>query len=468
MKKRFKIILLLFTFSGFMIYAQDQNFDENMSQLIEGYDSKSVSNNQVMISDDALFWVSHASNSEPFGHDVTYKDTIFVSQLFMPPLFRPRIVLSEIIEFNTSFVGCIENRLQYPFYEPVKVFSKEKLKLQIENRVLWNLQRNQLSLFHHSVDNLPSETVSLIVINEKPQIMIEQATVNPTEYDLPKKFIPDRKYWTSSFESAVKFSENSTSDNWHSSPTKRTILNIFTRNIVKYNYEKDLIKWDNDMEVKLNFYNSPNDTLRKYKVSDDLLKLHSNFGVKAFKKWHYTFDGEFRTQLFSNYQENTDKRQSTFLSPFTINLGLGMKYDHTQKFERIDRSVVLSINFAPLSFTYMRSINDSINWGRYGFPKDEVTGEYKTYLSKLGSTVDFNITVKPNWDVTWKSRLKYFTSYNQVIAEFENSLDFAVSQYFSTLLYLHIRYDDGVTKTNVSDSYLQWSQLVSFGFNYKW
>ena len=286
--------------------------------------------------------------------------------------------------------------------------------------------------------------------------------------DMNADSISERKYWIPSFESAVKFSENSTSDNWHSGPTKTTILNIFTKNIVQYNYAKDLIKFDNNVELRLNFFNAPNDSLRHYKVSDDFLRLHSNFGVRAANKWYYTFDAEFKTQLFTNYQENTMNKQATFLSPYTINLGLGMKYDFTKQYERIDRSLDVSVNVAPLAYTYMSAISDNIDWGRHGFPKDEQTGLYKNYLSKFGSTIDFQMTLKPNRDVTWKSRLKYFTSYDRVVAEYENSLDFAVNRFFSTSLFLHLRYDDGVTKVNETDSFIQWNQLISFGFNYKW
>ena len=327
---------------------------------------------------------------------------------------------------------------------------------------------NQPSSFRYSFKKLLSEEIAMIKKTEKTTIPVEQKTVSADSIEAPKKFIPDRKYWISSFESAIKFSENSTSDNWHSGPTKKTILNIFTRNIFKYNYEKDRIKWDNDLEVKLNFYNAPNDTLREYKVSDDLLRLHSNFGVKALKKWYYTLDGEFKTQLFANYQENTIQKRAALLSPYIFNIGLGMKYEHTQKFKRPDRSVDLTLNLAPLSYTYMGAKNDDIDFGRHGFPKDGTAGEYKHYLSKLGSTIDFNMTVKPNRDVTWKSRFKYFTSYDRVISEFENSLDFALSRFFSTLIYLHLRYDDGVTKVDSSSSFIQWNQLMSFGFNYKW
>jgi len=395
------------------------------------------------------------------------QDAIIVNQLFLPPVFKPGIIVTdnETVIFKPFHINSI---FQNTYYKPVKAFQKESLKYQVENIVYMHLQQNHPSLFRYSIHNLPSEKITLITNTEKVQLPVETKTVNPDQYDTPKKFIPDRKYWISSFESALKFSENSTSDNWHSGPTKRTILNIFTRNILKYNYEKDRIKWDNDLEVRLNFFNAPNDTLREYKVNDDLLRLHSNFGVKALKKWYYTLDGEFKTQLITNYQENTTQIQAAFLSPYIFNIGLGMKYEHTQKYERPDRSVELTLNLAPLAYTFMGAKNNNIDLGRHGFPKDETTGEHKRYLSRFGSTIDFNMTVKPNRDVTWKSRFRYFTSYDRVISEFENSFDFALSRFFSTLLYLHIRYDDGVTRANTADSFFQWNQMMSFGFSYKW
>ena len=433
MIKQSLCFLVLFTFSGILMSAQYLHSDENI----------------------------------PFGSEVTFRDTIIVNQLFLPPIFKPGIVLidKEIVlakPFRT------ENIFQNSYYKPIKEFQKENLKFQIENLAYFYVQQNQMDLFQYSINNLPSEKVTLITNNKKPQITVETVNVNPGSYDTPKKFIPDRKYWISSFESALKFSENSTSDNWHSGPTKRTILNIFARSIFKYNYEKDRIKWDNDMEVRLNVFNAPNDTLRQYKVNDDLLRLHSNFGVKALKKWYYTLDGEFRTQLFTNYQENSTQIQASFLSPYIFNLGLGMKYEHTQKYTRPDRSVELTLNLAPLAYTFMGAKNSDIDLGRHGFPRNETTGEHKKYLSKFGSTIDFNMIVKPNRDVVWKSRFRYFFNYNRIISEFENSFDFALSRFFSTLLYLHLRYDDGVTKVNASDSFLQWNQLMSFGFSYKW
>ena len=449
MKKRFFFPLLLVTFSGLLLSAQDLNFDENIRRMIENAGRDTQAGNQTNI-------VSESSS----------RSKIRPSRLFMPPVFRLSVVTFDM-DITLSKPLRTDDVLQTSYYKKVKPFQKEMLRLQIENMASLSLQRNQPSLFQYSINTLPTETIRRITY-EKTRVEVDPVNVDPDNIEAPKKFIPDRKYWRSSLESSMKFSENSTSNNWHSGPTERTIINIFTRNIIKYNYEKDIIKWDNELEVKLNFYNAPNDTLRQYKVNDDLLRIHSTYGVKALKKWYYTLFGEFKTQLFANYQENTTQMQAALLSPYVINLGLGMKYDHTQQYKRRDRSLVMSVNLAPISYTYMSSAKDSINWGRHGFPKDKVTGSYKRYLSKLGSTIDFNMTLKPNRDVTWKSRFNYFTSYDRVVCEFENSFDFAVSRFFSTLLYLNLRYDDGVTKTDEASSYIQWNQLVSFGFSYKW
>jgi len=490
MKKQFIFFVLFFMLTSIVINAQDLNFDENIRRLIEsGGKSDTIkqgANTETTLpdnrnrssqrdepskmSEEALYWSKYAAYSlVEFGPNVTYKDTVIVNPLFMPPVFKPGIAMPEKeLTLDLPPFSYIEKGWEKPPYKPVKVMQKEMIRLYIQNMAYRHIQRNLPSVFRYSINDLPVERVNFIQNNEEVKIKVESRNVNRAEYTAPVKFIPDRKYWISSFESSFKFSENSTSDNWHSGPTKTTILNIFSRNIVKYNYEKDLIKMDNTMELRLNLYNAPNDSIRKYKVSEDFLRLHSNFGVRAFKKWHYTFDTEFKSQLFRNYQENTMVKQTDLLSPYTINFGLGMKYDHTHKYKRIDRSLVLSVNLAPLAYSYMSAISDSINWGRHGFPKDEVTGEYKHYVSKFGSTVDFNMTLKPNRDVTWKSRLRYFTSYDRVIADFENSLDFAMGRFFSTLLYLNLRYDDGVTKPAENGSFIQWSQLISFGFNYRW
>lgn len=71
-------------------------------------------------------------------------------------------------------------------------------------------------------------------------------------------------------------------------------------------------------------------------------------------------------------------------------------------------------------------------------------------------------------NIIWYSRLYYMTDYKRIQGEFENRLNMAISRFFSTIISLNLRYDDGIAKNEDFDSYLQINELLSFGFNYKW
>jgi hypothetical protein len=228
------------------------------------------------------------------------------------------------------------------------------------------------------------------------------------------------------------------------------------------------VQFTNELELKASIYNAPNDTLHDYKIGDDLLRLHSNVGFKAFPQWYYTVDAEFKTQLFSNFQENTQVKQAALLSPFAVNVGVGMKYDLAKTYKERNKKLKLSANLAPFSYTYLQSINTDIDLGRHGFKKKDDTGQYSNTLSRFGSTVRMDMTMNFNRNISWQSRFYYFTTYEFSQFEFENTLVLAITRYFSTRIYAHLRFDDSVTRKSDFDSYFQLNELLSFGFNYKW
>jgi hypothetical protein len=143
-----------------------------------------------------------------------------------------------------------------------------------------------------------------------------------------------------------------------------------------------------------------------------------------------------------------------------------MTYAANPKFKKPNRSYNINLSIEPLSFKYMYSRDKDIQLSAY-FKQNE-DGTYQHSLRTFGSTVSMTNNVRFSKNLTLYSRMNYFTNYERIIAEFENSFDIALSRYFSTKFYLYLRYDDGVVKAPDSDSHLQINELFSFGFSYKW
>ncbi|HCM19989.1 MAG TPA: hypothetical protein DIC46_04260, partial [Porphyromonadaceae bacterium] len=200
-----------------------------------------------------------------------------------------------------------------------------------------------------------------------------------------------------------------------------------------------------------------------YRIGDDMIRYYGNLGIDAFlKKWSYSMNTEIKSQLFNNYPVNKNDLISALLAPLYVNAGIGMRYELNKSFQSVrHRQLNLTIDLAPISVNYKLIANDKVDIARYGIP------EGKNSLLELGSTITSNFKFKYNQYITWTSRFKYFTSYENVLAEFENTLDMKLSNYFSTSVYLYLRFDDGVPP-NEKYKYLQINQSLTFGLNYKW
>ena len=403
--------------------------------------------------------------ARPFGDDVTFRDTIIVNRLFMPALFT-----GEYLPDDLTFYDPHPERPAYtpaPLYKPDSIFTDYVREKRIAEGAYRYIERNHPSYFRYSTRDFPKNafeqtTVHKAITEDFPLIVTRD--VNFKDVEAPKKFIPERRYWTSSFESSIQFAQNYISPNWHKGGNSS--LNLNNREYLVYNYQKDRIKLTNELEIKNNVYTAPNDTLRNYKVSDDVFRLHSNFGYEAFSKWYYTLDMEFKTQILSSYDENSDVKKAGLLAPYSINIGLGMKYDLNKTFEKKHKSVTFNVNVAPFSYTFRQTVDKDIKLDAHFQAKED--GTYPTKENKLGSTINATLNFQFNRNVSWYSRFYYNTSYHRIEGEWENRFTFAWSRFFSTNITLNLRYDDGVAKNEDFDSYLQINELLSFGFNYKW
>ena len=445
-------------------YTLQKTLDDDLLRFLK--------KDELELSDEVLYWAHLVRDASTlFDSHMTFRDTIIVNPLFMPAVFKGDYLPKDddLVFYN---LDCLKKHTPYDNLYPKDSIFKDELRLwAIEKDARRYVENNFPTYFRYSQRDLPNDVIKQHVIHkdihEDTPLQVENEA-NFDEVDAPQKFIPERRYWTSHFESSVQFSQNYISSNWHKGGS--STLNLSNRQYFIYNYAKDKVQLTNSLEWKTNAYTAPKDTLRNYKIGDDVLRLHTNLGFRAYSKWFYTFDFTFQTQLFTNYQENTDNKISAFLSPFSVNLGLGMKYDLEKGFAgKKHKRLTLAANLAPLSYTYMYSTRDDINFGKHGFQKDPTTDQYDRSYSKFGSTINATLNFQFNRNVSWYSRFYYFTSYERILGEFENRLTMAISRFFSTTITLNLRYDDAAQKSDdFLKNYLQIKELLSFGFNYKW
>lgn len=296
------------------------------------------------------------------------------------------------------------------------------------------------------------EAVDLFLPNA--QVPVDSSTDSIPSFNLK------RRYWKFAVESNIQFSQNYVSKNWHKGGANS--LNLYNRQYFNATYTRDRVSWLNELEWRLSSYTSEADTVSKFRIADDLLRIHSNFGIKAYKDLFYTLDAEVKTSLFTRREENKQEILSALFSPVTFNVGLGMRYLYEWNSESYyGRKLKISVILSPFAYDLRWSFKSSgIDLTRHGFPAGE------TFYHAFGSTLRIESLFDITPTISWQSRFYYNTSYKRVETEWDNSLNVAISRYFSTRLMVQLRFDDAVPRTPENPSRLQINELLSIGFSY--
>lgn len=431
------------------------------------------------MSQEALYWLSWKQDpSKIFTNTISFQDTIIVNPLFMPLLLHGQYLPKDLKLYEpTEFSKASAYDKLSP--QPAMLFSDFLREKKLEDSASRYVETHHPNFFRYTEEDLPKDVLKTKVIKKKvtdgPVLDAKNEATPIDEFKAPAKFIPDIRYWTSGFESTIQFAQNYISSNWHNGGNSN--VNMTTRQDIQYNYKKDKISFTNELEVKLNLNTLPSsvDTLHSYKVNDDVIRLHSNFGYQAYKNWYYTLDLTVKTQMMKNFTPNSNTILAAFLSPLQVTIGPGMKYELNKTFKDKHKNLKLSMNLAPFAYDFMYSrLKDSnMDLARHGFKlrKDSILpgeNKYHNVLHQFGTKMETNLTFNFNRNTSWTSRLYYFTNYQRIVGEFENTLNFQINRFFSTRINVQARFDDGVTKGNNFKNYFQWNELLSFGFNYKW
>ena len=445
MKENKYLIVALFIVFLYPFTLFSQNWDLEYSDFENGNDSVIVSEH--------IYVTPHIN-------------TPYINPFLLPIVFDGKLP-GDIMSIELPSFAEKENQMSSAL-DPIQLQSKKKLFIDTLRRNAYQyLIRNHIELVKYTKNDLPKaiEKTEEVKLNIFQQLFEIDYTPSPDNGDKIETFKPQRVYWIKTGSSLLQFSQNYISDNWYKGGIGN--LNLLSVQKFNFNYKKDAIEFNNLVEWKLSFFTNPNDTVRNFRIGEDLIRTYSDFGIRAFNnKWSYSTNIELKTQLFRNYRENKkDEVISSILSPVIINMGiLGMKYQLNKTYpNNKHKKLNLFADISPLSVQYTYVANEKVNPKRFGIEEGE------TYLLDFGSTINSKLVINFNQQVSFSSRLKIFTNYEKTIVESENELNMSLSRFFSTRLYLYSRFDDspGLVR-DPKMGYLQTNELFSFGFNYKW
>ena len=283
--------------------------------------------------------------------------------------------------------------------------------------------------------------------------MVPQAPEVPEEVAPVVLEVKKPNFWKFKFDGSLQFLQNYVTDNWHKGGESNYSAVASTVFELNYN-DKDRVTFDNKLEMKLGFLTSPSDTVHKFKPNNDLLRYTGKLGLQAHKRWYYTLQILAYTQFTRGLKANDTKVYSDFMSPFDLNVGLGMEY----KVEALNKRLTGTLNFLPLSYNF-RYVDRLALSTSYGLK------EGSHAMHDFGSQLTIDLTWKMADQISWKTRLYGFTSYKRALVEWENLITLQVSKYISANLFLYPRFDDS-GKRNDSTGYLQFQEYSSLGISY--
>lgn len=266
-------------------------------------------------------------------------------------------------------------------------------------------------------------------------------------------FVAKPNFWKLSGDYFLQFMQNYVTPNWYKGGSNNySLLGTVT---LQCNYNnKQKVKWNNKLEMKLGFRNTEADTVNHFKAMEDLVRLTSSIGLQAHKNWYYTAQLIANTQFAQGRKDNKTAVFSDFMSPFNLNVSIGMDYAVHTKNGRLKGNVHL----APMAYN-LKYVDRLALAKSFGLEPDHHT------LHDYGSQMTVELDWVPFDMLKWHTRLYGYTTYEKFQLEWENTFTFQFNKFISANVFVYPRFDDSAKK--VEDySFWQFKEYISIGFSY--
>ncbi len=269
-----------------------------------------------------------------------------------------------------------------------------------------------------------------------------------------------KRHWIRSFNALLQFSQAYVSPNWYQGGNNNINMLAHVIYNVKLNseYHPNLL-FETTAQYKLGINNAPNDSIHNYNITDDLFQVNTTFGIKAAKRWYYSFTGQFKTQLLNSYNTNSHNLRSAFMSPGELTVGIGMTYNYANA----KKTFTFDASLAPLSYGLKTCINHRLSPTSYGIDEGRITKH------NFGSSAEIRLFWKICNNINFNSRIFAFSNYDSFQADWENTLSFIINRFLTSQINFNARYDTLTPyyKDHPDWKKLQIKEILSIGFSYK-
>lgn len=265
-------------------------------------------------------------------------------------------------------------------------------------------------------------------------------------------------FWKFSGSGSLQFSQNYFSDNWYQGGENYySFLSLLTLNA---NYDnKQNIQWENRLETRLGFQTTGKaETRHAMKPTDNLLRLTTKLGYKAYKTLYYTTQVQAYTQLVPLYESNSDNIRTNFLSPLNLTVSVGLDYKFATKNNKFRGNVYL----APCSYN-MRYVSNVDLATKHGIE----AGRHAYH--NFGPSITVNAYWQILQNLSWNARMYWISNFDYTNIEWENTFNLTINKYLSARLFVYPKFDDSSARYKSEDgSFFMIKEMLSVGFNYNW
>lgn len=261
------------------------------------------------------------------------------------------------------------------------------------------------------------------------------------------------KFWKVAANTSLKFTQNYYSDNWFQGGVN-TYSGLNTFNIsANFNNQRKII-WDNNLSAQLGFQTAKNDTRRAFRPTSNSVRLVTKFGYQAWKKIYYSTQVQMSSQIVPNYNSGTDVCNTDFLSPLDMTVSVGMNFNFNIK------KFTASLVVAPMAYT-LRYVDRDALVTNYG-----IRPGHNSY-HRWGPNVTFNGSWPIAKNVSWSTRIYWFSNLSYTSIDWENTFNFKVNRLISATLYVYPKFDDSAIRyKNKNGKYIMLKEWLSLGLDY--